>query len=226
MGFGLRVTQRLLILFNFIAYVCLILANTFVGANEVNVNPKETIFKYVSDSQHIEVIRQNSNECISGTENYIELTGTINQNIVLVIERLLAQLPNCESQFGAEENLTIYLNSKGGRAHDGVKLGKLFRKHNIKALVRNNQLCASACAFAFIGAKYRSIGSGAELLFHAPFKKKLFGIACDSRADSQWLQSYFIEMLGKHQGGQLFDKTMSTCDVNKGWMVNEKKLNF
>jgi ATP-dependent protease ClpP protease subunit len=213
-------------LFNFIAYVCLILANTFVSANATNASFKETIFKHASDSQRIEVIRQNSNECISGTENYIELTGAINQNTVLVIERLLTQLPNCKLQFGVEKNLAIYLNSKGGRAHDGVKLGRLFRKYNIKALVRNDQLCASACAFAFIGAKYRSIGSAAELLFHAPFKKKLFGITCESSVDSQWLQSYFIEMLGEHQGRQLFDKTISTCDVNKGWVVNEKKAKF
>ena len=226
MGFGLRVTQCLLTLFKFIAYVCLILANTFVCANATNANLKETIFKYASDSQRIEVVKQNSNECISGTESYIELTGTIDQNTVLVIERLLTQLPNCKLQFGVEKNIAIYLNSKGGRAHDGVKLGRLFRKYNIKALVRNNQLCASACAFAFIGAKYRFIGNGAELLFHAPFKKKLFGIACESRVDGQWLQDYFIEMLSDYQGIQLFDKTISTCDVNKGWVVNEKNAKF
>jgi len=209
-------------LFNFITYACLILASTFVNANEENADSKRIIFQYVSDSQRIEIIRQNSNKCISGAEEHIELTGTIDQNTVLVIERLLTQLHNCELQSGIEKGVTIYLNSKGGRAHDGVKLGRLFNKHNVKALVRNDQVCASACAFAFVGAKYRSIGSGAELLFHAPFKKKLFGIACESRVDSQWLQDYFIEILNDYQSVQLFDKTMATCGVNKGWIVNRK----
>ena len=209
-------------MFNFITYACLILASTFVNANEENADSKRIIFQYVSDSQRIEIIRQNSNKCISGAEEHIELTGIIDQNTVLVIERLLTQLHNCELQSGIEKGVTIYLNSKGGRAHDGVKLGRLFNKHNVKALVRNDQVCASACAFAFVGAKYRSIGNGAELLFHAPFKKKLFGIACESRVDSQWLQDYFIEILNDYQSVQLFDKTMATCGVNKGWIVNKK----
>ena len=153
---------------------------------------------------------------------HIELTGTIDQNTVLVIERLLIQLRNCELQSGIEKSMIVYLNSKGGRAYDGAKLGRIFRQYNVKALVSNNQLCASACAFAFVGAKYRSIDSGAELLFHAPFKKNLFGIACEDKADSQWLQDYFVEVLGKHKGVKIFDKTMSTCDVNKGWIVNTK----
>lgn len=216
------ITRSQWTLFNFFIVTCLVLCSAFVSAIEVNANLKETIFKYVSDSQHIEVIRQNSNKCASGIEDYIELTGIIDQNTVLVIERLLTQLHNCELQSDIEKGVTIYLNSKGGRAHDGVKLGRLFRKHNIKALVRNGQVCASACAFAFVGAKYRSIGSGAELLFHAPFKRELFGIACESRADSQWLQDYFIEILNEYQGVQLFDKTMATCGVNKGWIVNRK----
>ena len=209
-------------MFNFITYACLILASTFVNANEENADSKRIIFQYVSDSQRIEIIRQNSNKCISGAEEHIELTGIIDQNTVLVIERLLTQLHNCELQSGIEKGVTIYLNSKGGRAHDGVKLGRLFNKHNVKALVRNDQVCASACAFAFVGAKHRSIGNGAELLFHAPFKKKLFGIACESRVDSQWLQDYFIEILNDYQSVQLFDKTMATCGVNKGWIVNKK----
>ena len=209
-------------MFNFITFACLVLVSIFVNANEENTDSKGIIFQYVSDSQRIEVIRKNSNKCISGAEEHIELTGIIDQNTVLVIERLLTQLHNCELQSGIEKGVTIYLNSKGGRAHDGVKLGRLFNKHNVKALVRNDQVCASACSFAFVGAKYRSIGSGAELLFHAPFKKKLFGIACESRADSQWLQDYFIEILNDYQSVQLFDKTMATCGVNKGWIVNKK----
>jgi len=198
------------------------LANTFAAANEVDTIPKEILFKYVSDSQRIKVIKENNNECVGGTESHIELTGAIDQNTIVVIERLLTQLRGCELQSGIEKGVTIYLNSKGGRAYDGVKLGRLFRKHNIRAIVRNNQLCASACAFAFVGAHYRIVSNDAELLLHAPFKKKLFGIDCESRDDSQWLQSYFVEMLGKHQGVKVFDKTMGTCGVNKGWIVDRK----
>jgi ATP-dependent protease ClpP protease subunit len=142
-----------------------------------------------------------------------------------VIERLLTQLRNCELQPGNKKDIKIYLNSKGGRALDGIKLGRLFRKYNIEASVGSGQLCASACAFAFLGAKSRYISNDAELLFHAPFKKKLFGISCDSRVDSQWLKDYFVEMLSDHQGEQLFDKTMSACGVNAGWVANINYIN-
>jgi len=212
-------------LFNFITFACLVLVSIFVNANEENTDSKGIIFQYVSDSQRIEVIRKNSNKCIIGAEEHIELTGTIDQNTVLVIERLLTQLRGCELQSGIEKGVTIYLNSKGGRAHDGVKLGRLFRKHNIRAIVRNNQLCASACAFAFVGANYRIVSNDAELLFHAPFKRKLFGISCEDRANSQWLKDYFMKMLGKYKGSQLFDKTISTCGINKGWPANTKYIN-
>ena len=198
------------------------LVSAFIIANEVDTTPKEIIFKYVSDSQRIKVVKESNNECVGGTETQIELTGAIDQNTVMVIERLLTQLRSCELQSGIEKGVTIYLNSKGGRAHDGVKLGRLFRKHNIRAIVRNNQLCASACAFAFVGANYRIVSNDAELLFHAPFKRKLFGISCEDRANSQWLKDYFMKMLGKYKGRQLFDKTISTCGINKGWIVDRK----
>ena len=201
------------------------LVSAFIIANEVDTTPKEIIFKYVSDSQRIKVVKESNNECVGGTETQIELTGAIDQNTVMVIERLLTQLRSCELQSGIEKGVTIYLNSKGGRAHDGVKLGRLFRKHNIRAIVRNNQLCASACAFAFVGANYRIVSNDAELLFHAPFKRKLFGISCEDRANSQWLKDYFMKMLGKYKGSQLFDKTISTCGINKGWPANTKYIN-
>jgi len=35
-------------LFNFITYACLILASTFVNANEENADSKRIIFQYVS----------------------------------------------------------------------------------------------------------------------------------------------------------------------------------
>ena len=214
------------ILFNFFSYIFFALLSAYVNANEeVDINLKETIFEYSSNSQRIEAIRQYSNKCISGVEESIELTGTIDHNMVLVIERLLTQLRNCELQPGNKKGIKIYLNSKGGRALDGVKLGGLFRKYNVKALIRDDHLCASACAFAFLGAKSRSLGNGAELLFHAPFKKKLFGISCDSRVNSQWLKDYFVEMLSDHQGEQLFDKTMSACGVNAGWVANVNYIN-
>jgi hypothetical protein len=51
-------------------------------------------------------------------------------------------------------NTAIYLSSPGGSLIEGLKLGYLFKERRIKTVVegdRPNNLCASACALAFLG---------------------------------------------------------------------------
>lgn len=68
--------------------------------------------------------------------------------------------------------LAIYLASPGGDLYEGMRLGQLFREWHIKAVVEGGEMCASACALAFLGGHdgngpWRSSSDNSQLGFHA-----------------------------------------------------------
>ena len=80
--------------------------------------------------------------------NAIAATGTIEAGDSEKFLRYLRTLPG-------KPNTAIYLSSPGGSLIEGLKLGYLFKEMRIKTVVegdRPNNLCASACALAFLGA--------------------------------------------------------------------------
>lgn len=76
-------------------------------------------------------------------------------------------------KFPKKKNTVIYLKSKGGSLHEGMRLGRYFQKHRIKTVVEGNSVCASACALAFLGgtditgSSWRSSSDNSLLGFHA-----------------------------------------------------------
>jgi len=88
---------------------------------------------------------------------------------------------------------TIRLNSPGGSLIAGLKLGYLFRQYQTFTTVggtRPNQffddqidgICASACAYAFLGGVRRTLDPGARLGVHRFYK----GSAADNLAAGQY----------------------------------------
>ena len=60
-----------------------------------------------------------------------------------------------------------------------------------------------------------------SLMFHAPYNKSSYGQEqCASKSQANDLKSYYAEMLGQRAGDTLFDRTMSYCGSNKGWIIN------
>ena len=79
--------------------------------------------------------------------NAIAATGRIEAGDSEKLRRYLKTLPG-------KPNTAIYLSSPGGSLIEGLKLGYLFKEMRIKTVVegdRPNNLCASACALAFLG---------------------------------------------------------------------------
>ena len=69
-------------------------------------------------------------------------------------ESAIQALERSELRRQAKPNTAIYLSSPGGSLIEGLKLGYLFKEMRIKTVVegdRPNNLCASACALAFLG---------------------------------------------------------------------------
>jgi ATP-dependent protease ClpP protease subunit len=153
---------------------------------------------------------------------HIELDGEINKDSSLVIERMLKRVKKCKDiNTGELYETVVYLNSRGGFLSDGYKIGKVFKKYGVQAVVEDGQKCSSACATAFLGAKYRIVSPNGSLLFHAPYVDlKDKGIKCSIRSKEKQLNNYYVNMLGEENGDILFDRTMDYCDNNTGWTIN------
>ena len=159
--------------------------------------------------------------CVSGTSDHIELNGPIGPDSTYIVSKYLDMAQKCYGASGNRFANKVYLNSTGGFLADGIKLGKLFRKKQLHILLTGDQKCASSCAVAFLGGKYRDMEGEAELIFHAPYMQKSYGQEkCLSGNQSQFLKSYYADMVGKEIGNTLFDRTMSYCGSKEGWVIN------
>jgi ATP-dependent protease ClpP protease subunit len=168
-----------------------------------------------------------SKGCKEGYRYIIELNGEINSDATYAIEQIIDDTPSCTSVSNGELIPTLlYLNSNGGSLNDGVAIGKIFRSKykKIAAIIDDGQVCASACAIAFLGAASKMMGENGTLLFHSPYKADLFGIDCASKTDMNELRKYMVEMLsfrgGAIIGERVFERMMSFCSKSGGWTLN------
>lgn len=74
----------------------------------------------------------------------------------------------------------VLLNSNGGNLQSAIKIGQLIREKNLNTYVaslpeavfaeaKDNAVCLSACAYAFLGGAERRLANGAKLGFHRFF---------------------------------------------------------
>jgi hypothetical protein len=93
-------------------------------------------------------------------------SGPIEDGDVERLSRFLATAP-------IRNTTAIYLASPGGSLYEGMRLGIFFKDHRIKTVVEGDEVCASACALAFLGGHdkagkpWRSSSSNSLLGFHA-----------------------------------------------------------
>lgn len=171
----------------------------------------------------------NQEECISGQLKRIEISGPINKDTSYVIEKLLSE-PKCKTSDGRNIVNTIYMNSNGGTLEDGYAIGRVFRKYGATTRVTFNQVCASACAVAYLGGKFRGMADDSSLIFHAPYIKTYdYGIERIKCADSKSakpLLDYYKEMLDSNSATKLFERTMDFCSQSDGWTLDSGASKF
>lgn len=68
---------------------------------------------------------------------------------------------------GSNSFYKIMLASGGGSLDEGVKVGEVFRRHNIFVVVPKGAKCVSACTVAFLGGKIRDVEEGGSYEVHA-----------------------------------------------------------
>jgi hypothetical protein len=180
----------------------------------------EIILDAKIDKLKVRHVRMRAPRCASGHTDHIEIAGLIGPDSTASLERLLPKLDDCILANGAKEVNNVYLSSGGGLLSDGSELGRLFRKYKVTTVITGGQKCASSCAVAFLGGKYRTMAFDAELLFHAPYLNKGVAIDCSDRGQVAGLLKYYKQMLGDKEGSYLLERTMGYCSATEGWTLN------
>lgn len=108
--------------------------------------------------------------------------------------------------FGKGKRIRVELNSDGGSAVGGIRLGYFIRERGFDTLVPAGAACHSACSMAFIGGVSRGVSGLYGIHSMAPGEKAPTAFADQGRKlmeDTQWLSSNFTiyvrEMLGSSE---------------------------
>ncbi len=83
--------------------------------------------------------------------------GSITQDSFRSFDALAQSLPS---------HVPVVLNSNGGSFLGGIMLGLVLRQHASPVLVPRGAVCASACAYAFLGGVKRQAAEGSRIGVH------------------------------------------------------------
>jgi len=87
----------------------------------------------------------------------------------------------------------VILNSRGGSAMAGIRIGQAIRMRNFATWVPNASLCASACAMAWLGGTRRLMGSQAKIGFHSVYRIDK-GVAVETGAGNAAFGAYLAQL--------------------------------
>lgn len=88
---------------------------------------------------------------------------------------------------------TIELTSTGGETVPALFIGRLIRQRGYTTYIPMNAICASACAYIWLGGKTRIIGQGAKIGFHTSYQMQN-GVPIPSEEGNSLIGSYIAEM--------------------------------
>ena len=181
--------------------------------------------EYFIDGLIITTREDLSATCSSGGDHTIIIEGAIGPDSSFALGELLKTSPNCLDTNGNLISRTkVILNSLGGYVRDGYAMGRAIRDNEAATEIDRNSLCASACAIAFLGGVERIMSPESVIMFHAPYLPIEVDGATKARCDSEGvvvsdLNNYYTEMTNKVVGDRLFDRTMSYCSADDGWVL-------
>lgn len=135
----------------------------------------------------------------------LEFTRHQNDSIKLNAIAVTGEVRNGDAQrlkdyistLSPKANIAVYLNSPGGSLYEGMQLGRVFMSMRIKTVVEGNEMCASACALAFLGGrdrqgkKWMSSTTTSRLGFHA-FRNG-DGTKTDNTDNTQLIVSHVLQ---------------------------------
>jgi ATP-dependent protease ClpP protease subunit len=182
--------------------------------------------EYFIDGLVIVHTQDTGTECASGGDYKIKVRGDIGPDSSFALEELLIRSPNClQANRKIKSRTTVELESLGGFLKDGYLMGRTFRTHEVRTIITNNTACASSCAVAYLGGTERLMENDSIIMFHSPYLPDLNALGerianCDiDSTTTNELLKYYQEMTSPEQGERLFDRTMSYCSAEDGWIL-------
>ena len=183
---------------------------------------KVTVLSDISiNSLRVRHVRMINEKCKSGFKEHLELSGPIGPDSSEVVARILEKVTRCQNVTGNGWIVpTVFLNSNGGLLKDGYRLGQTFRNFSAQTVITNQQFCASSCAIAFLGGKFRIMEGDGKLAFHSPYLRNGASISCPTKEEAKDLNDYYESFLEPKNSKFLFDRTMAFCSRSEGWEIN------
>jgi hypothetical protein len=126
----------------------------------------------------------------------VESKGETDSVLIRVSGELVAGDENKFVQIaGASDRATVIFQGPGGNLVAGIAIGKIIRFKHFDTLVPNGNVCASACALAWLGGASRLIGATGRIGFHAPYLRAPGGgILAASPAGQNFVKQYLNEL--------------------------------
>jgi hypothetical protein len=87
----------------------------------------------------------------------------------------------------------VVLQSRGGLVGTGIQIGRIIRLRGFTTWVPSGFICASSCAFIWLGGKPRAMGKNALVGFHAAYHME-DGRPAESSAANAVIGKYFGEL--------------------------------
>ncbi|GAB5375616.1 MAG: hypothetical protein AcusKO_20780 [Acuticoccus sp.] len=87
----------------------------------------------------------------------------------------------------------MFFNSSGGTLNDGIEIGKAIRFRSLHTAVVADQVCASACALAWLGGAVRLLDIRALVGFHAAYRQT-DGIARETGSGNAIVGAYLTNL--------------------------------
>lgn len=157
--------------------------------------------------------------CARGYLEHVELDGRIGPDATDYLDQMLSRASECRRPDGTSYAKVVHMNSSGGSLFYGLRMGEVLRYHKVETLILHGQVCASACAIAFLGGVHRTIIGDGRLLFHAPYIYEDDGIRCAEADQVGELKDYFAAVLGADVGQVVYTKAMELCSEDDGWII-------
>ena len=101
----------------------------------------------------------------------------------------------------------VQLDSPGGRLHEGLKLGKLIKKHKLNTYVKRG--CFSACTVAFAGGAKREMDESASFGFHAPIR------SADLLHTTEYEPAFSMQLLQYREFAFMREQGIGTAFITK-----------
>ena len=166
------------------------------------------------------VIQTSSALEFSIQDRWINATGIVQPSSGKDLRKLMTAQPRDENGFHAI--LGVKFESPGGSLIGGIELGMVLVDFNLRSRVESGNVCASACALAFLGGTFpgaTSVAPGRELESGAFLG--LHGFTLDSN-----VRAYVQDTISNTQiiNGIILDYAAHLGNIDLGWLARTQAI--